>query len=234
MKVNRTRRAARVVAALCVALLVSSCSDDNPPGVAADVNGQTITDDQVDEFAMVLCELGGVAGETDAGTPTRNARARSLELLINNQLALDVGADVEVDQAAINQAVADNRAARDVLPEPLQETFDAFVDEFAEAQMTILALGRESLESSGQAGDGEIADNDAYAEGQRLRLAYADDADISIDPRFGTLKDGVVIPTSGSLSVPQSEEAKAALQAQPSMAVVAAMPGPLKCGAGTG
>ena len=98
MKVMRTgrtrrvpRRVPRVVAAVCVALLASSCTGNNAPGVAADVDGHQITDDQVDGFAEVLCELGGLPGATESGTPTRNARSRALELLVNNEIAFEIG-----------------------------------------------------------------------------------------------------------------------------------------------
>jgi len=235
MRTGRTRRVPRrvprVVAAVCVALLASSCTGNNAPGVAADVDGHQITDDQVDGFAEVLCELGGLPGATESGTPTRNARSRALELLVNNEIAFEIGKGVEVDQAKIDAAVQQNAAARDAVPTALQGTFDAFVDDFARAQMTVLAAGQRSLEESGRPAD-KISDDKAYAEGQRLRLAYADKADITIDPRFGSLADGVVTPGSGSLSVPQSQEAKDDAEATPPATVVAQIPAPLKCGAG--
>jgi len=230
-RTGRTRRVSRVAAAVCVALLASSCSGNNDPGVAADVDGHQITDDQVDGFAEVLCELGGLPGATDSGTPTRNARSRALELLINNEIAFEIGKGLEVDQAKVDAAVQQNAAARDAVPSDLQGTFDAFVDDFARAQMTVLAAGRKSLEDAGQSVD-KISDDKAYAEGQRLRLAYADKADITVDPRFGSLVDGVMKPGSGSLSVPQSQEAKDDAEATPPATVVAQLPAPLKCGAG--
>ena len=225
------KRAGRAAAAVCLALLASSCSGNNAPGVAADVDGHTITDNQVDDFAEVLCNLGGLPGETNSGTPTRNARARALELLINNELAFEMGKDVHVDQAAVDNAVEQNQAARDAVPDSMTGTFDSFVSDFAKAQMTVIAVGRASLEKAGKS-SGQITDDAAYAEGQRLRLAYADKADISIDPRFGSLSAGVVVPGSGSLSVPQSQAAKDDQTSKPSADVVAQMPDPLKCGAG--
>lgn len=232
-RTGRTRRPARVAAAVCLALLASSCTGDNDPGVAADVNGTVITDDQVDGFAQVLCSLGGLPGETDSGTPTRNARARALELLINNELAFEIGKDLDVDQAAVDAAVTQNAAARDAVPADQQDTFDEFVDDFAKAQITVIAAGHASLTDAGKSGDA-ATDEKAYAEGQRLRLAFAQDADITLDPRFGTLQDGVVVPGSGSLSVPQSSDAKADAEATPPATDVASLPAPLKCGAGAG
>jgi len=227
----KVKRAGKVAAAVCLALLASSCSGNNDPGVAADVDGHEITDDQVDDFALVLCELGGLPGATDTGTPTRNARSRALELLINNQLAFDIGSGVDVEQSKIDAAVQQNDAAREGVPADLQDTFDDFVVDFARAQMTVLAAGQKSLEDSGKSGD-QVTDDKAYAEGQRLRLEQADRADISIDPRFGDLKDGVIVPGSGSLSVAQSEEAKNDQEATPPATVVAQIPAPLRCGAG--
>ena len=231
MKTKRTGRTTRVATAVCVALLASSCSG-NDPGVAADVNGAAITDERVDSVADLLCELGGLAGQTDAGTPTRNARSRALELLINNELAFDLGSDVDLPQAALDSSVTQNQAARDVLPESMRDTFDEFVDEFARAQVTVQEVGRESLEESG--GGASVSDDDAYAEGQRLRLELAEESDITIDPRFGTIEEGVVTPGSGSLSVPESDEAKQDAKLAPDMAAVEDMPAPLKCGAAGG
>ncbi len=122
------RRAAVLAAA--AALLLSSCGQDTP-GMAADVDGTTISDSKVDDFALVLCALGGLPGQTDAGTPSKDARFRSLQILLGNQLALDV-ADVDnVDQAAVNAAVQQLNGGRENVPENVRATFDQVVEEYA-------------------------------------------------------------------------------------------------------
>jgi hypothetical protein len=213
------------VAALSAALLLTSCGG-NAPGVAATVEGDRITDQKVDEFAQVLCALGGLPG-TEAGTPTRTARFNSLQILISNELAADV-ADVEdVDQTGVAQAVESLNAGRETVPEEVRDTFDEVVVEFATAQQAILELGRESLSAEG----GDTADdNAAFAEGDRLRSEYAAEADIEVDPRFGVVEDGVVTPSDGSLSVPVSDLAVQGAAEQVEDGFVAQLPATQKCG----
>lgn len=224
----RRGRAAASVAALSAALLLSSCGG-NAPGVAATVAGDPITDQKVDEFAQVLCSLGGLPGG-EGGTPTRTARFSSLQILIANELADDI-ADVEsVDKSGVALTVESLNAGRDTIPADVRDTFDEVVQEFATAQQAILELGRESLEENGQGEDAAANDEAAFAEGDRLRSEYAAEADIEVDPRFGAVEDGVVTPADGSLSVPVSELAVQGAAEQVEDGFVSALPATQKCG----
>ena len=224
----RRGRAAASVAALSAALLLSSCGG-NAPGVAATVEGDRITDEKVDEFAQVLCSLGGLPG-AESGTPTRTARFSSLQILIANELADDI-ADVEsVDKSGVALTVESLNAGRETVPADVRDTFDEVVQEFATAQQAILELGRESLEENGQGNEAAINDEAAFAEGDRLRSEYAAEADIEVDPRFGTVEDGVVAPADGSLSVPVSELAVQGAAEQVEDGFVSGLPATQKCG----
>ncbi len=225
MKVSRRRTAVLTAAA---ALLLSSCGSTGAPGVAAEVAGDRITDDQVDEFAKVLCALGGSSGST-SGSPTSEVRYRSLEILLSNELAEDI-ADLEgVDRASVDAAVEQVNATRDMVPEGLRQTFDEVAATFSRAQNAIIDLGRESLVEQGQDPE-QITPDAAYAEGERLRQEYAQSADVSIDPRFGTLVEGVLKPSDGSLSVPVSEIAVQAAAEEPSEELADLLPASQKCG----
>jgi hypothetical protein len=225
VKVSRRRTALLTTAA---ALLLSACGSSGTPGVAADVAGDRITDEQVDEFARVLCALGGLPG-TQSGTPSGEARYRSLEILLADELAADI-ADLEgVDRQAVDAAVQQMNATRDSIPEGLRDTFDEVALEFSTAQNAIIELGRESLVEQGQDAD-QIGDDAAYAEGERLRQEYAQSADVEVDPRFGTLVDGVLQPGDGSLSVPVSDIAVAGAAEQPTEELVSLLPASQKCG----
>ncbi len=224
---NRTvLRGAGLAAA--ATLLLSACGG-TAPGVAAQVDGDRITDEEVDAFAEVLCGIGGVPG-TEAGVPTRSARFASLQILLSNELAADV-ADVEnVDAEAVSTILQGMAAARDILPEDQQETFDEVAGDFARAQTAIVELGRESLEEAGQLGpQGEVPDEQAYAEGQRLLTEHAADADIEVDPRFGSIVDGALQPGNGSLSVPVSELAVEGEAAEVGDGLVSLLPASQKC-----
>lgn len=227
MKLSGPSRQSRLLlGAALSALLLSSCTGSTP-GVAAEVEGDRITDEQVDDFAQVLCSLGGLPGG-EAGTPTKLARHSSLQILLGNELAEDV-ADVEsVDRASVAAAVEQMNASRDAIPKDALDTFDQVAEEFSRAQNAIIELGRQSLEEAGQ--QGEIDDQAAYTEGERLRTEYAAQADIEVDPRFGSLEEGVLQPGDGSLSVPVSDLAVQAGAGEPSPELIEQLPASQKCG----
>ena len=219
---SSARRRAAVLAA-GAALLLSSCSS-NPPGVAADVNGQRITDRQVDDFAKVLCSLSSQGASS--AQPSSTARFSSLQILLGNELAAGVADLSSVSETAVSQAMQQLETSRSSLPESQRATFDTVAREYAEAQTAIVDLGRKSLESQGKK---NVSDQDAFTEGERLRTQYASKADIEIDPRFGTMKNGQLTPADGSLSVPVSDFAREASAAQPSSSLVAQLPASQTC-----
>ena len=162
---------------------LTACSGPGP-GVAADVEGTQISTSEVDDFALLLCSLGGVPGGEEAAT--KSARQQALTLLIGNVVAFDLIDEDAVDPAAVEQAVAQNAQARETVPEDEVATFDAFVEDFSRAQIGLVELGRESLEEQGQ-NPTEITEDVAFAEGQRLRQERAAETDIELDPRFGSV-----------------------------------------------
>lgn len=223
MKLNR--RTALPAVATTAALMLSSCGG-TAPGVAASIDGAQITDEQVDDFAEVLCAIGGVPGG-EAGAPTKTARFASLQILMGNELTADLADidDVSSEQVA---AILDQMApARELLSEGEAETFDQVAQEFARAQAAIVELGRESLEEAG--GPGQVQDQAAFAEGQRLLGEHAQEADIEVDPRFGEVVDGILQPSSGSLSVPVSELAVAGSSAEAGEELAGMLPASQKC-----
>jgi len=212
--------------AAVAALLLSSCSS-TAPGVAADVDGTRITDDQVDQFAEVLCAIGGVPGG-DAGSPTKTARFTSLQILLTNQLTEDATDVSKVPQQAVSQMLEGLAAARDSLPSDQQSTFDQVAKDFARSQQATVQLGRQSLLAAGQPASG-ITDQTAYAAGQKIIAKYAEQADVKIDPRFGTLVNGQLQPSEGSLSVPVSDFAVKGADASSSADLVSLLPASQKC-----
>lgn len=229
MKVSRPgkpRRGAVVVAATAAAALLSSCS--GTPGVAAEVDGDQIPADKVDDFAQVLCVLGGLPG-TESGTPTGEARYRALEILLADELAADI-ADLEAaDRRQVAETTTRLGAARDTVPADLRDTFDDVISEYVTAEFAIIELGRRSLVDQGRRA-AQITDDQAYVEGARLREEHAASADIDVDPRYGEMVEGVLKPADGSLSVPVSELAVAAAGEEPSEALVGSLPATQKCG----
>lgn len=220
---RHTARTRLSLAAVGAALLLSSCGG-TAPGVAADVEGATITDRQVDDFARVLCALDGDAA---AGNPSKSARFRSLEILLNIELSRAMVDFDRADSAQVSQAVAQSRSTREMVPADVRDTFDRAVKEYAEAQLAVSELGADSLREQGQRRPDE---QDAFVEGDRLRTEFAAQADVEVDPRFGQMQDGVLTQSSGSLSVPVSELATQGVSMEPSAAFLENTPAALTCG----
>lgn len=226
MHVLVSSRGARALVATFAAVTLTACTGPGP-GVAASVDGAEISDDQVDDFAGLLCSIGGLPGAEEAATKT--ARQQALSLLIGNELAFGLIDEEAVDPAVVQQAVQQNAGAREGLPEDQVEVFDAFVEEFSVAQIGLVDLGRQSLLDSGTP-EAEITDDAAFAEGQALRQAYAAEADIEVDPRFGSVSDGVVGPDDTALSVPVTDIAKQGAAEQPPETFGSLLPANQKCG----
>ena len=228
MKLSRTTSLRSTGAVAAAALLLSACGG-TAPGVAAEVEGDRITDEQVDAFADVLCAIGGVPG-SESGAPTKTARFASLQILMANELTADI-ADVDsVDSESVRTILEGMSQARDVLNGEQEETFDQVAEEFARAQTAMIDLGRDSLTAEGGPSDiPEIPDEEAYAEGQRLLLEYAEEADVEVDPRFGELVDGALQPSSNSLSVPVSDLAVQGADPEAGEGFASLLPASQKC-----
>lgn len=225
MKPSRTTslRSAGWVAA--AALLLSSCGQ-TAPGVAARIGDDRISDEQVDDFAEVLCAIGGVPG-SESGAPTKSARFAALQILMGNELTDDVADLDAVPQESVAAILQGMSAARDALPEGQQETFDEVAEDFARAQSAVVELGRASLEEGGR--PGEIPDEEAYAQGQALLSQYAEGADIEVDPRYGEVVDGALQQDTGSLSVPVSELAVQGASPEGGEGFASQLPASQKC-----
>ena len=214
------------VVTAAAALLLSGCGS-TAPGVAAQVEGEQITDEKVDDFAEALCALGGLAG-TESGTPSGEARFNALSILLVTELARQSGDLDAVDSDELAAAEQQITAGRDQVPEGSRDTFDEVASEYVESQLAIVAAGRASLQEQGAGA--EVTDDQALQEGERLLREYAEQADVEVDPRYGRLEDGVLVQDSGSLSVPVSDFAVAAAEEQPTEELVSQLPASQKCG----
>ena len=96
------------------------------------------------------------------------------------------------------------------------------IRDYAEGQLILIEVGRASL-------GGEVADEEAIAEGNRLRGEFVESLHVEIDPRYGRFEEGTFQRGGTSLSVPASAEALAGSQAQPGDAFVAALPASQQC-----
>lgn len=219
---KRSRQRLTLLAA-GAALVLSSCGG-TAPGVAAEVDGRTITASEVDDFARVLCALDGEAAAT---APSKGARFRALEILLNIELSRELVDFGRADSAQVAEAVANSASTRDMVPVDVRDTFDRAVKEYAQAQLAITELGEDSLRERGQSSPDE---QDAFLEGDRLRAEYAASGEVEVDRRFGELENGVLARTAGSMSVPVSQTAVQGVAMEPSAEFLEAIPASQTCG----
>ena len=222
VRVGPARRAAVAVAAL----LLTGCAQ-NPPGVAAEVGSDRITDEQVDELAEALCVLSS-GDEQAAPVPTQQVRRQALQILLDNELAGAMIDPEAVDREQVAAALQQFAGTSQALPERLRGVFDEAAEGFVTSNVGLVELGRESL---AEAGEADAEDEAALTEGQRLRVEHAEEVGVSLDPRFGTWDEGLVQPSDGSLSVAVSDEAKASTAADAATAATD-LPANLTCSAG--
>jgi hypothetical protein len=221
-----TRAVRRTAAAAVTALLLTGCAQ-NAPGVAADIGGDTISDEQVDSLAQALCVLSaGQAAQANPPATGQQTRRQALQILLDNALAAEIIDPGSVDKQQVAAARKQAAASSAALPSRLRGTFDQAVEDYATAQLGLAALGQESLRQQGKKATDQ---NAALAEGRRLLVAHADKAGVSVDPRYGTFSKGQVAPSDGSLSVPVSAAAKASAAGT---AAGADLPANLSCSAG--
>ena len=225
---RRSRTKLSVLAASCVVVL-TGCAGLHP-GSALVVGSQTVTHGSVDDLAAALCSanVAQAQGQVAPALPTRGARESAVQILLDTALSQQFGAEagVEPNQQQVSQALTQNEQGVALLPEDQQEGFRVVLKEYAEGQLMLIEAGRQSLEDNDVT---EISDDQALAEGQRLRTEFVAGLDVEVDPRYGSFVRGTIQPGTSSLSVPASDEAMAGTRAEPGPAFVSALPASQKC-----
>jgi hypothetical protein len=198
------------------------------PGTAAVVESTTISHDRVDEVAEAVCSAN-LASARASNQPlptlaTRGAREVAVQILVETELSKQFGEaeGVEPNRRDVSQAVAQNETGIAMLPEQQQETFRTALREYAEAQLILIEVGRKSL-------GGQVPDDQAIAEGSRLRNEFVGTLDVEVDPRYGHFEEGAFRRGGTSLSVPASQQALQGSRPQPDEAYAAALPASQQC-----
>ena len=232
MSPPRVSRRLRSLTGLAVAsaLLLTGCGSvpGFNPGVAARVGDHTVTVDQVDDVAESYC--GAAEGQLQ-GKALANHYLRGQ---VAGSLALRSAADQLLDQYGVqadplyDQAVA---RAEKSLTDLSADQRDALIEvQGAPTYVNAaeVSIGREVLAAKGRSG---ASDDEASAAGKKAMLAWIDDHDVRLDPRFGVaLTQGQVTPTDTSVSYALSDTSKKADASQPDSGYAAALPETHRCG----
>jgi hypothetical protein len=226
------RGTTRLSALAAAAVVVLTGCGALHPGSAAVVGPTTITHDRVDALAAALCSANikgaEASGQQAPELPTRGSREAALQVLVDSRLSQLFGRekDVEPNRRIVSQAMAQNRQAVELLPESQRDAFRQALEEYATGQSILVEAGRASLAAQGRT---DVPDDQAFAEGERLRGEYLKSVEVEVDPRYGSFEKGTLRPGGTSLSVPASDSARAAAAAQPAAGFVSALPASQRC-----
>lgn len=202
MTQHRCTHLIRAVATAASLLVLSACGAGGvSPGVAAEVDDEQISSDEVDDLATVICEIDKGAGQP--GKPMSAQRATALTVLLAIEVGREVGDIDAVPQEQVNQSVAAASEARQFVPEDLQSYFDEIVRESTRSAIAVDAAAAAAVSETGEQPEPTAVQEEAA----RLQQEYLADNPIDIDPRFGVYQDGQVVSGDGSVSVPVSERA---------------------------
>jgi hypothetical protein len=206
--VRSLRPYAVIVATLAGVAVLSGCGADVHPGQAAVVGDEFISLSEVDDFAEDFCDLNKPFLEgQDLVLPMADMKARVLDLLVTDAVVHQYAEERGwTPPASYRTAVANLEQEAEGFKIPERDV-PAFVkvrtaEEYAKFVYT--EAGSEAL------GDGaEQGAEDAEARGRVIIADYREKADITIDPRFGTIDDtGTLVGSTSTLSVPVSTLAK--------------------------
>lgn len=192
------------------------------PGVAARVGDDTVTMNRVDDVTAAYCRAAEAELQEGQVLPQHYLRSQ-----VAGALALRVAADQFAAEQGVSaaedydQAVAQAREQLGPMPE---DEVQALID-VQGVPTYVQAVEKSVGEQQGANG------NAATKAGEEAFLAWLEDHDIDLDPRFGiSIENGVTAPADTSLSYGLSETATKANADQPDTDYAAALPDSQRCG----
>ena len=199
------RRALAITAVLALPLALSACGNGVSPGEAAEVDGNPITVQQVDDLARVICATQS-GQQAEAKSPTAAVRAIALNVLIGIEVGHGVGDLASADKQTVDQSVQSAAQARALVAAGDRDLFDQVVKDSTRAQLVLNQEAAKRLQASG----GDPSDQNALqAEAAKVQADYVKKADVKVSTRFGRMENGQLVAGDGSLSVPVSKAALA-------------------------
>ncbi|MCW2842623.1 MAG: hypothetical protein JWN22_539 [Nocardioides sp.] len=221
------------VSALLASGVLSGCGvagTDFQPGVAARVGDSTVSSDKVEQLVAGYCS----AIEDQLRTNKTIVPQSYLSSVIAGELAMVEAARQLADQYAVeagkdyDQKVAQLEGAVTAL-KPDEQTAVVEVESAASYVSSVVqAVGTQQLAAAGTA---KPTSDAATAAGQKALVAWLDDHDVRIDPKFGiAIKDGQAVPDDTSLSYAVGTTAKSGQATTPDQAYAGALPAAHRCG----
>jgi len=216
------------VLAAASAVLLTGCGavPDLNPGVAVRVDADTVSTRDIEDLATDYCSALSSGDQAGGAVPNHfvyglsasslGLRSAASQLMAEHDVTLDASYDTAVEQAKTEQLAGLDEAQRDAVVEVGGASI------YVSAAET--SVGRKLL-------GGTPSDEDALAAGQKEFVAWIDDNDVRIDPKYGVSIDtGTAVLSDTSVSYAVSDVAKAGQAEQPDNTLAAALPESQRCG----
>lgn len=223
------------VGSLAVLLMgsLSGCGvagTDFHPGVAAQVDGDTITVSKVDTVASSYCD----AIEKQLQGQNQKLPFRYLRGGVAGELALKAAAEQFAAKYHVGpgdqyqRKLTELQTATSTLP---QDQVDAVIE--IESAGTYISGVQQAVGAKllGQQGTVAAAGSAAGKAGAKAFADWLDQQDVDIDPQFGVqLKDGQAVPVDTSVSYALSDTARQGDAQTPDQTYAAGLPASHRCG----
>ncbi|WP_426241887.1 hypothetical protein [Nocardioides sp. LHG3406-4] len=223
------RHLVAAVAAVSAGALLSGCTGGASPGVAVDVDGDTITVAQVDRATSAVCtsvepDLRGSETTVALG----NVRQFVVSLLTASAQARQLAAEYDVEPgAAYARQVDQLRLTAQAFPQDARHDYVEVMSTEALVNAVVDAIGRESLSRDGVT---DPSVEEVAQRGQDLFESWPDQHPVDIDPRYGLeVVDGQVVPADTNLSVAVGDTAKDAMATEPDPVYARTLPTGQRC-----
>lgn len=214
MTLRRHRSNRLLVAAAALTVTLTGCSSQLIPGVAAEVNGVRITQNQVDNLVMAACDYSYDVRrdrqQAQPGTSMRSLKNTLTEALIQFQITKDAAkqAGVKVSPAKVAQVAGANR-----IPPQLtgtdRELISGFFKAAALAQLRLAVIGAQQTNPAVHTAAHVTPADVAKATAPMKK--FAAHQHVVVNPAYGSWNGTRLVDTSGSLSQPVSKAAIAAV-----------------------
>lgn len=187
---------------LAASLAITGCDQSFHPGAAAVVDGTTISEDQLDDVVTSVCNYLEIANETSQ-TPSTPTFAELKASFLGVYIQLEVVRGMLDSMGlTVNDADIEALASQFTIPPELDDDDAQVIDDYLRAQAEN-QLGQATIAAhldDPSVTDSSDVDPQAVQGATKAVAAAMDEADIEVNPSFGTWDGQGVTAGSGSLS----------------------------------
>lgn len=229
---RRRSAAAAVPLVLALAVSLGACGQARP-GVAATVGEDSFTVREVNTLTSEFCDAVRTRVQEEQQVfPMEAVRSTVLTSLTMRSLAEQVAEQYGVQVGGADLAAAETQLrsqAREV-PESLQETFTQVFGAPVYVQVAVQQVGEQLMAREGT-DPGQDPRQTAQQRGREAMLAWAQQHDVRIDPRYGlAMTENGVDLANTQTSLPVSQFADDTRPGRAGPAAAGALPDAQKCG----